>query len=258
MEKADSTKWSVSLLSNAGENWSEYSFGYKDVVPTGGVDGSLHVMVSNMGADGAHIMFYQSVTLKRGKDYILDFSVKAMLPMNNSWLEIYLGKEPVAGSDYTKDNGKPLGGFKWTGWEAGCKETGDEFDGTLQEIGCLPGSQDYLNFPGEGDTTAFLGFKMGIWGTAAVIEFVLDNFSLTEVGASGIANVKADKLNAYVSNNILKVSNISAGKVAIFNVTGQIVKSIVAKNSEVSCSISDLPSGIYFVQQGNRSVKIIK
>jgi hypothetical protein len=57
--------------------------------------------------------------------------------MNNSWFEVYLGaNEPVEGSDYGPGT-TALGGFKWSGWEAGCAGL-DLFDGTLRNDGCMP------------------------------------------------------------------------------------------------------------------------
>ena len=259
METADAAKWDTSKLVNADANTATFEFGYTAATPTAHEGGALHVTVTNAGADGAHIMFYQKVTLKAGKEYSFNFSVKTLQPMNNSWLEVYVGSKPVAGSDYSATNGKALGGFKWTGWEAGCAGTGDEFDGTLKEIGCLPGSQDNFSIDGEGDTTVYIGFKTGIWATAATIEFVFDNFSLTEVGGtSSVKTTNFQSMEASISDNILKVSNATAEKILIYNVTGQVVKSVAINSTDANINVSDLKPGLYIVKTDKDSRKVIK
>lgn len=248
MEEADESAWSVSTLETDEANSSSYEFNYTDDSPSGGEGGALHYTINNTGANGAHLMFYQAIEIELGTEYIFDLSAKAIQEMNNSWLEVYIGEtEPADGADYGEGS-TALGGFKWSGWEDACAGL-DLFDGTLQNDGCLAGSQGSFTIEGTGTQTMYVGFKAGIWATETTIEFVVDNVSLTKVGSVGTNDVEATNVTLY-PNPAAQVLNIASDMdfttARILNIAGQEVRSF--SNFGSSLNVSDLNSGIYFIE----------
>ncbi|GAB1415980.1 hypothetical protein MASR2M117_13860 [Paludibacter sp.] len=70
--------------------------------------------------------------------------------------------------------------------------------------------------------------------------------------ASGVNNVKADKLDVLVTNQIVEVMNATA-PVEIFDVTGTLVK----KSSEPIFSKSEFNKGVYIIKSGSATAKIL-
>jgi len=255
MEASAEEFWKVSSLANDPTSVTEYSFGYTEDAPSAGENGCLHFSAVNTGTNGSHIMFYQEVTLKRGVNYQLDFAAKAMQPMNNSWLEVYIGgNEPVDGADYGTSNGAiALGGFKWSGWEAGCAGL-DEFDATLNTLGCMGGSQDLIFVEGEGDTIMYVGFKAGIWATATTIEIVVDNVSLTNLDGVSVKSFNKENLSVY-PNPVGKTLGIATDKeivqARILNISGKEVLKV--KDVDATIDVTSLKQGIYMVELKDNS-----
>jgi hypothetical protein len=248
MESEDA--WLVSTLENDPSNTSSYEFGYTDDFPDYGEEGVLHFTINNTGENGAHLMFYQEVTIEKGKRYMANMAVRAMLEMNNSWFEVYLGNvEPAEGSDYNTEIGEALalGGFKWSGWEAACT---DLFDGMLQNDGCLEGSNGEFIIEGEGEVTMYFGFKAGIWATETTVEFLVDNVELIDLDqeATSISKVIANtQLYPNPVNNSFKVeSNIDYVSAKVYNVLGKEVLNIQSLNKIVDASA--LNSGMYIIE----------
>lgn len=256
----DTEYWQVSTLNSNEANSSEYEFDYSDDLPMYGEYGALHFSVTNTGADGAHLMFYQEVTLTRGNSYILDAAVKAMQEMNNSWFEFYIGTEPLEGEDYGSEQ-MPLGGFKWSGWESAC-EGKDLFDGMLRDDGCLEGSNAVIEFEGTGDTTVYVAFKAGIWGTSHTVEFVIDNVTLLDLGG-GVSTDETKSLNTTVYpnpvNNELNIkADTELASVKIYKLDGTEILNSNAR--DLSIDVSDLNSGVYIIKLTdiNQSVSVQK
>lgn len=265
METADG--WSVSNLSNAATSTNDHEFGYTGDIPTQGAGGCLHITLTNSGADGTHLMFYQQVNLDKSKRYKFDFAAKAVQAMDNSWVEAYYGTvEPADGSDYgAGTNVWALGGFKFTGWANECTAATDLFDGTLQVDGCLANSQNEISFEGEGEITVFIGVKVGIWAKATTVELLFDNLSLVEVGgttAVGSVNSQNIKLSPIPANNVLNIESATPiVSATILSVTGQQV--LKTNNVDNKIDVSSLKAGIYTVQlvdeKGTKTVmKFIK
>lgn len=250
MESADEGSWYVTILSSTEANTSEYQFGYTDDAPFAGDGACLHYVINNTGADGAHLMFYQPVTIEKGKKYIADMAAKALQPMNNSWFEVYIGAdEPADGADYGS-GATPLGGFKWSGWEAGCADL-DEFDGTLRVDGCMAHSQDTIYIEGEGTVDLFFGFKAGIWATETTVEFVVDNVTLVEANGSKVNESEASAVvYPNPANNLLNINSVNEiTRLQIINVLGQEV--LNQANPSNTIDISALENGIYIVKLTN-------
>lgn len=256
MEADAASSWSISNLSNDPTSVTSYEFGYTDVIPAGGEGGGLHITATNAAAGGSHLMFYQQVTLVGGNEYIFDFSVIALQSMMNSWFEVYLGTtEPIDGEDYGSGQ-KALGGFKSSNWASQCE---DLFEGTLQEIGCLEGSQGSFVVEGEGEQTFYIGFKVGIWEYDTTIEFVVDNVSLVQVG--GETNVttlsKSNDIKIFPNPAISLIniqSNLDYDAIRVLNLKGQ--EKICIDNTNGNVDVSVLPKGIFVVElmKNNKAV----
>lgn len=251
MESADEAGWSVTTLETDPANSSSYAFGYTADGPSGGQDGALHYTITNTGSNGAHLMFYQQVTLEKGKRYIFDMAAKAIQEMNNSWFEVYLGgAEPQDGADYGGGM-TPLGGWKFSGWEGACAGL-DLFNGTLREDGCLAGSSDTIYYEGTGDTVMYIGFKAGIWATETTVEFVVDNVTLSEAGpvSNKIEEVSVTSIYPNPASSVLNVvSESKIANVRIYNVMGQKVMEQNQVANQVN--IAELESGLYFIELSN-------
>ncbi|MDA3927587.1 MAG: T9SS type A sorting domain-containing protein [Prolixibacteraceae bacterium] len=248
MEEEDADFWSVSNLENDPSSVTSFSFGYTDDSPVFGTDGSLHMLATNTGTNGSHLMFYQAVTLTGGKEYMFDFAAKALQPMMNSWLEVYVGAiEPTDGADYGAE-ATSLGGFKSSNWEAECS---DIFDGTLQVDGCLPGSQGAFTVEGEGEQELFIGFKIGIWAYDTSIEFLMDNVSLLEVGSeTGIDNLKQTTSMKIFPNPVKSTLSFqfdkSFDRIRILDLLGQ--EHLYLNEIKNQIDVSSLQSGIYILE----------
>ncbi|HKM94020.1 MAG TPA: T9SS type A sorting domain-containing protein [Prolixibacteraceae bacterium] len=259
MEAADESFWSISNLENAETSTTAYEFGYEGVSPLGGDGSALYLTATNSGADGSHLMVYQAVTLIGGQQYLFDLAAKATMPMLSSWLEVYVGIiEPADGADFgaVKDQVITLGGFKSSNWESKCD---DNFDGTLQEIGCLAGSQGAFTAPGEGEQTYYIGFKVGIWGEATTIEFVVDNISLVayEDENTGINSMVKNNFSIYPNpaNSAIAVEYTKPfNALRILNQVGQEV--IVFPYNSGQIDISSLNQGIFIVELLNNKVAV--
>lgn len=250
MEIGDEDSWSLSTLETDESNSSSYEFGFENETPSDGEGGCLHFTITNSGTNGAHLMFYQEITIKQGASYIFDMDARAIQSMNNSWFEVYLGEtEPIDGADYGAGQ-IPLGGFKWSGWDENCTDL-DLFDGSLREIGCLAGSTDTILIEGTDDVTMYIGFKAGIWATETTIEFAIDNVSLIELNGTttAVKDTKLERVNLYPNptSDFLHIdSPESISSVQISSMLGQEV--LNTKNNLNTIDISKLNTGIYMVR----------
>jgi hypothetical protein len=255
METADAEHWKSTTLSSDSTSVTSFEFGFTNDAPTQGEGGALNIVVTNVAKGGSHLMFYQPVTLVGGKTYKLDFAIKALQPMMNSWFEVYAGTtEPANGADYGSGQ-KALGGFKSSNWAGQCA---DLFDGTLQADGCLEGSQGAFTVAGEGEQQLYIGFKAGIWEYNTSIEFVVDNVTLVEVGGgSSVENLQLASAKVY-PNPVAEVLNIECSQafdaVRVLNTLGQ--ENLCVSTSNNQLNVSQLKAGVYIVElrSGNQVV----
>jgi hypothetical protein len=257
MEVADTVHWKVSSLANDPTSITSYQFGYTLDRPAKGEGGCLHIVATNANKNGSHIMFYQPVKLMGGKTYRYDFAIKAIQPMINSWLEVYVGNtEPADGADYGSGQ-TALGGFKSSNWASQCN---DLFEGTLREDGCLAGSKTDFTVSGEGEKTLYIGFKAGIWAYATTIEFVVDNVSLVEVvGNTSFSSFLSEKIKIYPNpaDNTINISYSQPyHKIRILNVLGREVFQSYVFDRPIDTS--ELKPGVYVVELSNQGNVVAK
>lgn len=255
MEIEDEEYWTVSLLNTDGDNFTEYEFGHLDDVPSYGENGCLYVYGTNTGEAGGNltnIMFYQQVTLQKGVTYTFNAAYKD-IRTNNYWFEVWAGpNEPMEGEDYGTDQGAFLiSGVKSINWETNCP--GDEFDGMLEWDACTPNTTgNLIQFEGEGDTTIFFGFRMGIWddgGNGYEFQTFVDNVSLTgpETSVKNIASSAkvypspfADEINIELSQTIEEVE--------VLNILGQSIYRMTEIHTHAHrINTKELKDGIYFI-----------
>lgn len=262
----DESKWTVSLLNTDPDNTTSYEFNHTTITPSEGEGGCLYISGTNTGiANGnlTNIIFYQQVTLQRGTTYSFDGAYKDART-NNFWFEVYVGgNEPEVGSDYGTDQGAIfISGYKSTNWETECPT--DEFDGTIQNDACSPGTTNSVLFEGEGDTTVYFGFRTGIWddsGSGYTFEVYVDNISLTAASSTSISKQTAEKLaispNPF-KNQITISSETLIRDISIVNNIGQLIYH--QSNLQTQNQILDLTTvlpGIYQIIITDQSGKII-
>ena len=216
-------------------------------------------------------MFYQQVTLERGANYNFTGAYKDNRT-NNYWCEVYVGgNEPAEGADYAADQGAVLiYGFKSTNWEAGCPS--DVFDGTIQDDACTPGSTNgVVTFEGTGDTTVFVGFRMGIWDDGSngyTFEAWVDNISLMKAGGGGTSiDIPSGEISVYpnpVSSTTSITLNSRINNLEVINLYGQTVYTRTSVNqTSVNLDLSAESEGLYFLRVTDETgksgmIKIVK
>lgn len=252
----DEGDWEISFLNQDPDNDVVIDFGYTDVKPQYGKDGCLHVYGTNTGTTGGNltnVMFFQQLTLKRGVEYSFDGAYKDKRT-NNYWTEVYVGgNKPAEGADYGGDQKAVfVSGFKSSNWESACPS--DEFDGTFAEDACIANTTNLVFFEGEGDTTVYFGFRMGIWdgdGNNYDFEVWIDNISLKGPDNTSARTLAASDISVYPSQvtdfvNVQIKSNIK--NIELVNNAGQTVrtfKQIDAKS--VRINMNELNRGLYNV-----------
>lgn len=252
----DAGAWETSMLNTDAGNTVNYEFNYTSDSPAEGDGGCLWVSGTNTGTDGGmltNIMFYQQVTLERGTTYGFNGAYKD-IRTNNFWTEVYVGgNEPAEGSDYGGDQGAVLvSGFKSTNWETECPS--DAFDGTFAEDACTPGTTNQVYFEGEGDTTVYFGFRMGIWddsGSGYSFEVFIDNISLVAGAVTSAEAGKTSEPVVYpnpVTDKLHVSSAVALKSLQVINLTGQEVLSYDnIRDHEFSIDLSKESAGIYLV-----------
>jgi hypothetical protein len=262
MENADD--WSTCALNTGADNTVDYEFNFTGDKPTAGVGGCLYVVGSNTGTgdgQGTNFMFYQEVTLQCGVPYTFNLAYKDART-NNYWFEAYVGDpEPAVGGDYAAgETTLFLGGWKSTNWEAACPA--DEFDGTFLETACIGGGTNPFTFEGTGDTTVYIGFRMGIWDGEAngySFEVYVDNVSLTGPGTSVRNYTDPSKVNVFPNpaSGKVTVTNIGSDQIRIFNLAGQEVLQVSVTNKVMNLDVSGLNKGMYLLKSGDSTAKLM-
>jgi Secretion system C-terminal sorting domain len=262
MENADD--WATCALNTGADNTVTYEFNYTGDKPTAGVGGCLYVVGTNTGTgngQGTNFMFYQQVTLQCGVPYTFDLAYKDVRT-EKYWFEAYVGgPEPTVGSDYAAGTGIiKIGGWKWSGWETSC--TSDEFDDTFVQTACIADGINPFTIEGTGDTTVYVGFRMGIWDDASgglSFEVYVDNVSLTGPNSAVRNYTDPAKVNVFPNpaSGKVTISNIKADHIQIFNLAGQEVLQSEAKHQVMSLDVSGLHKGMYLLKSGDSTAKLM-
>ena len=72
----------------------------------------------------------------------------------------------------------------------------------------------------------------------------------------GIENIRANSLNAFVQNDILYVSGLTAGEVlSIYNITGTLIYQGVTNSDKMEINLSG--RGVYLIRSNNNTVKVV-
>lgn len=251
MESADA--WTITNLN--AEVTASYEFNYNADFPSQGEGGCLHVTASTDGPM-VNLMVFQQVTLKRGADYTCDLAFKNTIDFMNFWFEVWVGgNEPVDGGDYNVDfGGVLLGGFKYTGWEAGCS---DFVDGLLSTDNCLPVPNSdpavltdrIINYEGEGDTTVYIGMKLGMGWEVIESDLLIDEFTLMGPATSSeevFVNKTVNLVYPNPVNDVLEVAfDNEYTEISIYNMIGQ---ELISSSLEKTIDVSELTSGMYMVE----------
>lgn len=196
----DSAAWTVYNLNSTVP--ASYEFNYTTETPSTGHGGCLRVTASQR----ANILFWQKVTLKGGKSYVVDGAIKTGNAAN-FWAELYLSTvAPVEGVDYApNNNGDVVLGFST--W-AGC---GPNVDGTFSDRACT-GKRIY-KVPGayNADVDVYFALKTGSSASTfpAPLQVLIDNLSLTiiedwkllatEEGVIDTVNTKVKKVSPFIT-----------------------------------------------------------
>lgn len=190
---ADSTGWTIYHQGSATP--AAYTFNYTAQTPSAGAGGCLRVT----SATRTNILFWQKLSLKTGKSYIVDgaFSTGAAASF---WCELYLSTvAPLPNSDYSpNNNGDVVRGFST--W-AGC---GPNTDGTFSAHACT-GKKIY-KVPGT-DTSAYVDvyFALKTGSSAAPLEVLIDELQVTLIDDYSILSTKEGSIDT-VNHKLVHVS----------------------------------------------------
>jgi hypothetical protein len=262
MENADD--WSTCALNTGADNTVDYEFDFTGDKPSAGVGGCLYVVGSNTGTgdgQGTNFMFYQQVTLQCGVPYTFDLAYKDVRT-NCYWFEAYVGgPEPAVGGDYSAGEGITfIGGWKSTNWEQSCHS--DAFDATLADSACTPNGVNPFTIEGTGDTTVYIGFRMGIWDGDAngySFEVYVDNVSLTGPNTAIRNYTDPNRVNVFPNpaSGMITVANIGSDEIRIFNLAGQEVLQFIAAGRIMNLDVSGLNKGMYLLKSGDSTAKLM-
>ncbi len=187
MESVD--KWSTSLLNTATGFDPTATWNYTTVTPANGAGGNLHV-TGVTTAGNSQYCIYQAVTLSKEKKYTFDGAFKA-IQINNSWCEVFIGKKPVDGVDYTTSDGTRVAAF---GTWASYTNSDGKFSTTIDP-------NNYKTFIPDTDGEYYLVLKMGStsWDNSSqTFEIIVDELSLLEEDSKPIANFVSNATEGFL------------------------------------------------------------
>lgn len=101
--------WQISYLNTPAAQYPVASWGYTADKPTAGVGGGFHALGTTTGGN-AQICIYQAMTLSADSVYNFNAAFKN-LKLEQSWCEVYIGKMPVEGKDYTDSLGTKIANY---------------------------------------------------------------------------------------------------------------------------------------------------
>ncbi len=118
------------------------------------------------------------------------------------------------------------------------------------------------------DVKTVTGLTAGNTYYLRVYDYANNNFGISSfvlrktAAASGVEDITSLDFN-YYPNPVTEVININAQdniqKIELFNINGQIVKTIEPNNKKTKLNISSLPAGMYLMKvQNDKSVKTVK
>lgn len=171
-EMESDSEWSTSLLNTPAGNepvvtWNNTA----DNAPAAGTGGNLHVTGTTTSGNSQYCI-YQAVELSADSVYWFDGAFN-LIQVNNTWVEVFIGEQPIDGLDYRAEDGFDLQLLAGAGTWAGP----DKNNGTFA-IDANP----YNVFIPDTSGTYYFVMKMGStsWdGSTQTFEMVVDELSLT-------------------------------------------------------------------------------
>ncbi len=250
MEEDDAAYWTIVDLA-AGNGHTE-TFGYTDDWPSDGDGGCL-----SLAGDGAwsNVAVCQEIEIQKGVDYKISMQVKTSLDLelDKDWVEVVLVAEmPVVDGDITSFPNV----FALNSWE--CPDM-LSVDGDFADWNCGAKSplNDEIYFEGTGDTTVVLVLKAGGDNTYNIL---FDNVSVMgpDVAVEAAAINAANIVYPNPATDQIRISNVDANEIQIFDIVGKKVYSTLDVSEEMTIDISGFKDGMYFVRTGRSTTKILK
>ncbi|MDD4969306.1 MAG: PKD domain-containing protein [Paludibacter sp.] len=174
--------WQISYLNTAVAQNPVIAWGYTADKPTAGVGGGFHAMGTTTGGN-AQVCIYQAVTLSADSVYNFNAAFKN-IKLEQSWCEVYVGKIPVEGSDYTATLGTKIANYG--SWDSPAAVADGTFK--LNAAGCVqftpPTSGEY-----------YFVLKMGATAWDAFFpkfEIIVDELTFTSARIAPVTAFHAD------------------------------------------------------------------
>lgn len=174
--------WQVSYLNTPLTQLPVATWGYTAQKPAAGVGGALHA-IGTAKVSSTHFCIYQEVTLSADSVYNVDGAFKH-IQLNRSWCELFIGKMPVEGEDYSESLGVKVAGFG--AWD----NPATVADGTFKLNAAL-----YKQFQPATSGKYYFVLKMGstTWDAETpTFEIIVDELKLTSERVAPVAAFKSD------------------------------------------------------------------
>lgn len=182
------SKWQTSVLNTPSGSEASVSWNDTAHTPSAGKDGALYVSgLSNNTT--VQYAIYQEVSLSADSTYTFNAAIKDFTTnLNQSWVEVYIGSQPIDGLDYSKDDPDNHIISNFSSWSADCNPKG--VDGTFLLNAC-----DNTAFSPDNDGKYYFVLKLGStsWaGDDMPFSIALDELSLTAERTKPTADFSAD------------------------------------------------------------------
>jgi len=150
--------------------------------------------------------------------------------------------------------------------------TGDSVNFYLADYRFTDNTQDYIINTWEWvdlsslGTVSGLDFKLtssdvGQFGMNTPAYFAMDNLTIDFANIND-NNFSTQSIYPNPTTGILSVNTNENSTISIFNINGQLIRSVKTQNSTTTLDLSDLDNGIYFIQVENKGVittqKVVK
>jgi PKD repeat protein len=185
----DVSKWGTTFLNTNEGSEPSVSWNNTEKVPTAGQGGALYVTgLSNNNT--VQYCIYQAVTLDADSIYEFNAAVRDFTAnLNQSWLEVYIGPQPIDGLDYSKDDPKNFLLSEFSSWSNECNPKG--IDGTFLIHAC--NNRKFIP-PADGEYYFVLKLGSTSWaGDDMPFELAVDELSLTASRVAPVVEFEADK-----------------------------------------------------------------
>ena len=147
--------------------------------------------------------------------------------------------------DYYNSAGGASAGNWATEWQNSHTEGEDWYD-------CSPAHTEALNGNLKAYAAWWLWCRLAGWdGTITNVKSITNN----EIKI--YPNPATNNLFLEIKNLELIINNYNKNEVFIYDVTGKVVKQLIVNNSKLIIKIDDLQNGVYFIQVGTITQKII-